>query len=485
MNQARLRRLNEKPIQKGRGYVLYWMQMYRRLRHNHALDYAVKCATELGLPLIVYEGLRLDYPWAADRHHHFVLSGMSDNAKDAAALGVTYWPFAESPTQPARGLLRQLCANAALVVSDDFPCFIIPEQSEKLASKIDVAMFAVDGNSVIPLRELGTAVSAAAHLRPRIQKQFAKFWPHRAQATASFAKLKPWTKPAPFTLFDTTQDLDAFIATLPIDHSVKRVKSPLGGRAAGLAQLDAFIEKRLNGYSEFRSIPAAPARGHSSGLSPYLHFGHVSIDEVVERALQAGGGFDPIALMERKTGKREGFYSLNNDVSGFLDEAITWRDVGFHWHSLRRQDTKSLATALPAWAQATLAEHLADERQLRYTLEELESGTTHDNLWNAAQKELVVTGMMHNYLRMLWGKKVLEWSATPEQGYQVLEHLNNKYALDGRNPNSYTGILWCFGLFDRPWFPVRKVFGTIRYMSSDNTGKKFKLQGYYEYVGKL
>jgi deoxyribodipyrimidine photo-lyase len=159
--------------------------------------------------------------------------------------------------------------------------------------------------------------------------------------------------------------------------------------------------------------------------------------------------------------------------------------VGFNWHRERRGDAASLERALPAWALATLGVHASDPRPHVYTAEELEAGATHDPLWNAAQKELVATGSIHNYLRMLWGKKVLEWSRSPADAYRTLEHLNNKYALDGRDPNSYTGILWCFGLFDRPWAPERKVFGSVRYMSSDNAARKFDLTPYYRHVEAL
>jgi deoxyribodipyrimidine photo-lyase len=172
-------------------------------------------------------------------------------------------------------------------------------------------------------------------------------------------------------------------------------------------------------------------------------------------------------------------------VNSFLDEALTWRDVGFNWHRARRADAAALETALPGWALQTLGAHAGDRRAHVYSLEELENGATHDPLWNAAQRELVATGTMHNYLRMLWGKKVLEWSASPAEAYRALEQLNNKYALDGRDPNSYTGILWCFGLFDRPWAPERPVYGVVRYMSSDNTARKFDVKPYYRYVETL
>ena len=183
-------------------------------------------------------------------------------------------------------------------------------------------------------------------------------------------------------------------------------------------------------------------------------------------------------------GKRSGFFGAGEDVESFLDEAVTWRDIGFQWHWTRRRDSGSLATSLPPWALATLRAHAADPRAFVYSTDEWEAGATHDPLWNAAQKELRATGTIHNYLRMLWGKKVIEWSRTPEEAYATLVHLNNKYALDGRDPNSYTGILWCFGLFDRPW-PERKVLGSVRSMSSQNTAKKFRLGPYLDYVAAL
>ncbi|HSD27078.1 MAG TPA: deoxyribodipyrimidine photolyase, partial [Vicinamibacteria bacterium] len=225
--------------------------------------------------------------------------------------------------------------------------------------------------------------------------------------------------------------------------------------------------------------------GHASGLSPYLHFGHLSIEEVVEGVLATGGEWTPDELRVHNRGRREGFFSDDADVNAFLDEALTWRDLGFHWHWTRRHDTESLERALPGWALSTLHAHAGDQRTHVYSRDQWEAGSTHDPLWNAAQRELVATGTIHSYLRMLWGKKVLEWSRTPEEAYSTLVHLNNKYALDGRDPNSYSGILWCFGLFDRPWPPERPVLGSVRYMSSENTARKFKLGRYYEYVSAL
>jgi deoxyribodipyrimidine photo-lyase len=482
--QARLRRLNAARTAGSRGYVLYWMQIYRRLERNHALDYALWCAEKLDRPLVVYEGLRLDYPWASGRLHRFVLEGMARNAVRAEELGLSYWPFVEEETGGGRGLLRRLAKGATLVVTDDFPCFIVPAQSAALARKVDVPVIAVDSNSMVPVALLGPPVAAAAHLRPRIHKAFAEAWPHRAAAEPAVSPAACRGVSAPFDVWTPT-DLPEFVDSLPLDTTVPPVAATPGGSEAARERLDSFVEDRLPGYAEHRSEPRAPDEGHASGLSPYLHFGHISIEEVVERALLTTGDWTPEELRIHNRGKREGFFCDDPDVNSFLDEALTWRDVGFNWHRGRHQDARSLETALPSWALQTLGAHADDERRHLYSAEELEAGQTHDDLWNAAQRELVATGTIHNYLRMLWGKKVLEWSASPAEAYRVLEHLNNKYALDGRDPNSYTGILWCFGLFDRPWAPERKIFGRVRYMSSENTARKFRLGPYYQYVEGL
>jgi deoxyribodipyrimidine photo-lyase len=480
-NQSRLRRANDRPIARDGDFVLYWMQAFRRLHHNHALDYACVCARELGKPLIVYEGLRFDYPWASERHHRFVLEGMLDNRADAAKLGVPYWPFVAVPGAEGRGLLRSLAGRACLVVTDDWPSFVVPAQIEALARKSERAVFAVDSSCVVPLSLLGAPVSAAAHLRPRIHRAFAAGFENRSRAEPAVPAAPASPIEPPFPVWDG--DVDATLAKLPIDRSVKAVPGVRGGRAAARERLGRFLAERLPRYADARSKPASPDDGAASGLSPYLHHGHLSMEEVVEAVLVNAYGTTDVTL--GAPGKREAFYGPDPGVNAFLDEAITWRDVGHHWHWHRRQDTESLDRALPAWAKATLAAHAKDARKHLYSAEQWEAAATHDALWNAAQIELIHTGTIHNYLRMLWGKKVIEWSRSPDEAYRTLVHLNNKYALDGRDPNSYTGILWCFGLFDRPWAPEREVLGTVRYMSSDNTAKKFKLDGYLRHVAGL
>jgi len=481
--EARLRRLNRERTNPGGEFVLYWCQAFRRLERNHALDYALRCAGELGRPLVIYEGLRLDYPWASRRLHRFVLEGMQQSAAAAARLGLHYWPFVETRDAPARGLVHRLAARSALVVTDDFPCFVAPAQAAALARRAGVPVLAVDGSSVVPLSLLGPPVAAAAHLRPRLHRAFAEAWGHRAAAVPEIpdAARRPVTPSFPPW---AEADLDRFLARLPLDP-LPPVPATPGGAPAGRSRLRAFLDRRLRGYAAGRSEPRSLEEGHASGLSPYLHFGHLPIEEVAEAVLAARGGWSVEDLRVHARGKREGFFGDDPDVNAFLDEALTWRDVGFQWHWSRREDAGSLETALPRWALETLGAHAGDRRTHLYSPEEWEAGTTHDPLWNAAQRELVATGVIHNYLRMLWGKKVIEWSRTPAEAYRTLVHLNNRYALDGRDPNSYTGILWCFGLFDRPWAPERPVLGRIRYMSSENTARKFRLGPYLDYVGSL
>jgi deoxyribodipyrimidine photo-lyase len=483
----RVRHVRSGPARPDGDYVLYWMQAYRRLASNHALDEALRRADEAGKPLVVYEGLRLDYPWASVRHHRFILEGMQANRQAAARLGLAYWPFVETEPQAGRGLVARLAERAVLVVTDDFPCFVVPDQTEALARHATVPVIAVDGNTIVPLARLqgqGPAVTAAAHLRPRIHREFADAWEHRARAEPRASRVARSSLPPPFPAADL-EDLDGLLARLPIDRSVHAVEAMPGGSVAARRRLEQFLARRLAGYGESRSEPAPPETGHQSGLSPYLHFGHLSIEAVVEGALSTTERWTPMNLEPRMAGRREGFYTRNPDVAAFLAEAITWRDLGYHWHWSRRKDTESFERALPAWALKTLAEHADDERDYVYTPAEWEAGATHDPLWNAAQRELVATGTIHSYLRMLWGKKVIEWSRAPEEAYRTLVHLNNKYALDGRDPNSWSGILWCFGLFDRPWAPERPVLGRIRYMSSANTARKFRLGPYLAYVDSL
>lgn len=487
--KERIRRLNQKPINEKGEYILYWMQANRRLASNHSLDYAVQLAHSQNKELVVYEGLRKDYPWNSKRIHKFILEGMIENQSEALRLGINFWSFVEDEQRHAKGLLRKIAEKASVIVTDDFPCFIIPEQSQKLADKIDCAMLAIDGNSIIPFSQFEKFASAARILRIWIHKRFPEYFSQFAKVKYTkkdFESLNKNSKP-PFLNFDLTREgLDKYLENFNFSHDVPPNEKIRGGRKSALDLLDRFIKDKLDHYAVSRSNPNKFDATPVSGLSPYLHFGHISAEEIFMRILKKAepDGWDIESLSHKKAGDRENFYTNSSSANHFFDELITWRDIGFLYF-FKKTGFRINLSDLPDWVQKNLRKHASDKREFIYSREEFENAKTHDDLWNAAQKELKITGRMHNYMRMLWGKKVIEWSNSFEEAFDTLEYLNNKYAYDGRNPNSYTGILWCFGLFDRPWFPERNVLGNIRYMSSDSTRKKFKMNAYLDYVNSL
>ena len=515
-NDKRVRHLNDRPMNSKGDYVLYWCQMFRRLNHNHALDYAIHMATELQKPLVIFEALKLNYPWASARFHQFILEGMAENQKFANDASVNYWPFVETAEVKGHGLVQKLCKMACLLVTDDYPQFIIPAHNRVISRQVDVSVIAMDSNSMVPLALLGEPTKRAFSLRGKIHKLFAEAWQHRATAYHDFAKPLTTTIDPPFKLWEPANDLAAWVKKLPIDQDVPAVPNATGGHSSWeRRQLDHFLEHDLHRYADERNQPDDPAKSPSSCLSWWLHYGHIGIQEIVEAVLNAEGKWTPEGLNAKHRSKDD-FFCDDPNVNSFLDEAITWRDVGYQWnyaHNVQIDNdgpTKSwqddgetmpsfnfesydfsplpkggtLAHLLPDWAKETIRKHDKDRRPTLYSLEELEQAATDDELWNAAQREMVATGRMHNYMRMLWGKKILEWSPNAEEAYRIIEHLNNKYELDGRDPNSYTNFFWVFGMFDRAW-AERDIFGKLRYMTTDSARRKFNLSSYFEYVKEL
>ncbi|MCB9584661.1 MAG: deoxyribodipyrimidine photolyase [Polyangiaceae bacterium] len=469
------------PERPERDFVLYWMIANRRAHYNFALDRAIDHARRLKQPLVVLEALRVGYRWASDRLHAFVIQGMGDNQRSFAGSAATYLPYVEPETGAGSGLLQALAARASIVVTDEFPCFFLPDMVKAAANKLDVRLEMVDSNGVLPMRASNKAFERAFDFRRHLQKELLPHLEHfpRREPLKGLelppAKLPKdllgrWPAP-PKAWLEEGAELD--LASLPIDHEVSQVSYQGGSRAARKG-LRGFVEDRLAYYAEKRSDAVDD---NSSGLSPYLHFGHLSAHEVFRAVV--GKDFDPLTPQSRSArGQKEGWWGLEPCVESFLDEVVTWREVGYN-NCLFRKDYDKYRS-LPDWAKQSLAEHAKDPRDYTYDLRTLEAGMTHDELWNAAQWQLKQDGRIHNYLRMLWGKKVLEWSKTPQQALETLIELNNKYAVDGRNPNSYSGIFWCFGRFDRAWGPERPIYGKIRYMSSDNTRRKMKVDAYLE-----
>jgi len=469
---------NPAPVDPGGDFVLYWMIANRRTTWNFSLDEALEWAQTLRRPLVILEALRCGYRWASDRLHRFILDGMADNAKRLKDSGVLYYPYVEPVPDAGKGLLVALANYSCLVITDTFPEFFLPRMVEAAVRKIPVRLIQVDSNGLLPLRAAEHAFPTAYSFRRFLQKNLK---PH----VAEFPKSDPFAGARPLPLRALPAEVEkrwprassrmlagdpALLKTLPIDHSVSTVKTR-GGSGAAQALWKKFLKERFSGYLESRNQPEIEG---TSGLSPYLHFGHISVHQVFRDLMQKEGWTDQ-KLPPKATGGR-GWWGISDSAEAFLDQLITWRELGYSFCSSRLDYDQY--ESLPNWALRTLSEHARDRRNYLYTEEQLETGRTHDPLWNAAQMQLVREGRLHNYLRMLWGKKILEWSPTPTEALRVMIVLNNKFALDGRDPNSYSGIFWVLGRYDRPWGPERPVFGKIRYMSSENTARKVRIQEY-------
>lgn len=470
---------NAAPPHAGGEFVLYWCTAARRMASSFALDRAIEWAQELKRPLLVLEALRLDYPWASVRLHRFVVQGMVANAAACAGKPVLYRAYVEPQAGAGRGLLEALARRACVVVGDDAPFFFLPRMVAAAARVVHVRFETVDGNGLLPLAAAPAVFPTAFAFRRWWQKEI-------AGALAAFPRVDPWrgvelprlaALPATIESRWPAPPAELLAATPAALRSLRLAGDPGpapfdGGAPAARAALVEFVARKLPRYAEERSHPDA---GAGSGLSPWLHFGHLSAHEV----------FAEVARRERwkrgglgapNGGRKEGFWNMGAGAEAFLDQLIGWRELGFNF-SARRPDHAEFES-LPGWALATLRRHALDPRLHAYTLEQFAAARTHDPVWNAAQRELATTGRLHNYLRMLWGKKILEWTRSPEQAAATMIELNNRYAVDGRDPNSYSGIFWVLGRYDRPWAPEREIFGVVRYMSSANTLKKLRMKEY-------
>lgn len=482
-NSHRVFKKNEQSVNPEGGYVLYWMQINRRFHYNFALEYAVEWANKLEKPLLILEAFSCDYPWATDRTHTFMLQGMAEHLDYAKSQGLNYISFVEEKPGQYDEVLTGLAKQASVLITDEYPVFIMKERNNRYPEKLNLPYYTVDSNGLIPLGLTEKDPYSAYLFRKIMQKHF-------IEAFTNPPKQEPLNDlncrqkvNLPDTLPDSFQnaeqvftDTGKFVSRLDINHDVAPIDWH-GGRATGLGKLGAFISHGLLEYDEKRNDPDEKK---TSQLSAWLHFGKVSEYEVVRAVLEhqpAGWDLDRISYNKGSTG---GFFNGNPNIDSFLDEVITWREVGFHF--AHHRDDYDQFNSLPDWALKTLDEHRNDPREWTYSYEQLAHSQTHDDIWNAAQTQLREEGIIHNYLRMLWGKKVIEWTPDPETALQYLIDLNNTFAIDGRDPNSYSGIFWCFGRFDRAW-QERPVFGKLRYMTSESTRKKVKLKQYLSAYG--
>jgi deoxyribodipyrimidine photo-lyase len=437
-------------------YVLYWMQSTHRLEENWALRHALREANRLDRPLLIHQGLDPTYEYASDRIHSCIIHGARHTAMRAAELGLSYQFVLRRRMEDDRRIVDRLADRAALVVTDLFPTAGIAERTARFAARASCHVDAVDSVCVVPSGTFPVEQYSAAVIRPKL----ARLRTHALEPVADHfedralppALARSLAEALPYAALDlASADIDTEIGRSEIDHAVRPV-TLTPGRPGAVARLEHFLEAGLADYSASRKEPADP--DGSSRLSPYLHFGHIGAAEVARAAVAHGP---------------------HGEVEAFLDELITWRELAFNF-CLRNRHYARLK-CLPPWAQSTLAKHTHDPRPTVYARRDLEQAHTDDALWNAAQRELLTHGVIHNAVRMVWGKSVLLWTNTYRTALHTLLMLNNKYGIDGRDPNSFLNILWCFGKFDRP-YPERPIWGTIRPMSLARAREKFDADAY-------
>ncbi len=449
-DDPRLRWLNAQPVAPRGDYVLYWMQAARRGEDNAALAYAVERANELGVPCVVYEALRPDYPHASDRFHRFVLEGARDTAACLAARGVAHTFFLPRRPSEARGVVHEMAKRARLVVSDDFPSFVVPAQNEAAAATVPCEFVVVDDCAVVPMALLAKPETGARTIRPKVLAALPAWL--RAIDEPAPHKAPPEHIDLPFDPVDWARaDLDAIVSACAIDHDVPAVAETRGGSTEARRRLDAFVRGPLASYDVDRNDPS---REGGSGLSAYLHFGMISARGVALEARSSGHGAA---------------------VDAFLEQLLVRRALSFNF--ARSRPDHAQWSALPAWARTTLEAHAKAERYAGLSVSDLEAARSPDALWNASMRELRARGIVKPYARMLWGKLPLLWTSHPKDAHAAMIHLNDKWALDGRDPSGYANVSWCFGLHDRPW-PERAIFGNVRSMASASARRKLDFEDY-------
>ena len=446
--ESRIRLLNDREVRKGR-YVLYWMQQSQRTEYNEALNVAIREANRAGLPLLVVFGLTDAYPEANLRHFHFMLEGLQDVQAALRRRGIRLVVRLGSPPNVALNLGH----DAALIVCDVGYLRHQRAWRRKVARKADCRVLQVESDAVVPVPEVSDKAEYAARtIRPRINRHLDRCLV--LPRSPSLAHREPDME---IPGLDLT-DIQRVLRRLNIDRSVPPVDTYFkGGTREAKKHLRRFIETDLGRYSDHRNQPQTDAISH---MSPYLHFGHIS----------------PVYLALKVRDARQG---RGIDRAAYLEELIVRRELAlnFVWYT----KDYDRYTCLPEWARKTLTEHADDHRPHLYDRETLEAADTHDPYWNAAMREMRHTGFMHNYMRMYWGKKILEWSPSPEEAFVTTLSLNNKYFLDGRDPNSYAGVAWIFGRHDRAW-PQRPIFGKIRYMAAAGLERKCDIKGYVKKI---
>ena len=449
----RIQPLNDQGVRENGRYVLYWMQQSQRAQHNPALERALQHGAETGLPVLVVCGLMDDASEAILRHTMFMLEGLRETEQRLADRGLQLVVRPEAPDDVA----LHYAADAAVLVTDRGYLRHQRRWRARVAEEAPCRVEQVEGDVVVPVETVtDKAEYAARTIRPKIHEHLER----------CLQLPEPVAVEQPSLGMDVAQgvsldDLEAVTRRLDLDRSVPPVSNlHHGGTAEAERILDDFLAKHLDGYDENRNQIQSQAVSH---MSKYLHFGQVSPVWLAQQVREAEGPA--------------------SDVESYIEELVVRRELAVN-HVYFRPDTYDAYECLPEWARESLAEHADDEREHLYSLDELERGEAHDPYWNAAMAEMRETGYMHNYMRMYWGKKILEWSPDPKTAYERTLHLNNKYFLDGRDPNSFANVAWVFGLHDRGW-KERPVYGKVRYMSRGGLERKADPDAYVEKVNRL
>ena len=447
IQKERIKLLNDGKVCNGQ-YVLYWMQAAQRAEYNHALEYAVQTANKLKKPVLVIFGITESWPEANQRHYYFMLEGLKEVQEALRAKGIQMVIRRDSPDCGA----VELAKDAALVIVDAGQLRIQKKWRANVAEQIHCPLYEVETNLIVPVEEASSKENfSAGTFRPRITKKLDYYL-----VPLNHSKPKLDSLSMKFQTFNIN-DIDKALSKLNIDRSVAKVDSFHGGTKEAKRRLHNFLKNKLERFADLRNDPTAD---YVSNMSPYLHFGQISPLYIV--------------LKVSKTS------SAVKDA--YLEQLIVRRELSHNF--IFYNDRYDKFACLEPWAKRTLNFHRKDKRDYVYSLEQFEKAQTHDPYWNTAQKEMVTTGKMHGYMRMYWGKKILEWSRNPQAGFNIALHLNNKYELDGRGPNAFAGVAWCFGKHDRAW-GERPVFGKIRYMNEAGLKRKFNADAYVKKIQEL
>ncbi len=435
IQNERIQRLNKNSFQNNK-FILYWMQSSQRSVYNHALEYSIFLANKYNKPLVVYFGLWGKYPDANLRHYYFMLQGLKEVKNNLNDRGIK---FIIQKTSPDKGVIK-LSEYCSLIVVDRGYLNIQKKWRDNVSKNIKCPLIQVESDVVVPVEIVSNKEEYAAYtFRPKLNRFIESYLKPFQNIKISNESLK-----FDFKSLDI-ENIDKICYDLRLDNSVKPSKFYIGGFNQAKKILDKFIKNKLNKYHEDKNDPNKKC---TSNMSPYLHFGQISPLYISLRILK----------------------HKNEGANAYFEELIIRRELSMNY--IFYNNYYDSFNGLPNWSKNTLMHHTKDKRDYIYSLDELENAQTHDSYWNACQKQMIQTGMMHGYLRMYWGKKIIEWTKNPLDAFNIAVYLNNKYELDGRDPNSFTGIAWCFGKHDRPWFE-RKIFGKVRYMNDKGLKRKF------------